>query len=214
MHKKLLVGVSVIGAALIFISGGLALAASDTYKFTVRGNVTAVDRTAKTLTVYTTHASGKASDDLAGNTIEFNTVGARIFKTVSGKKARVTLGGVPVGNEVVMTGAKRSNGQFNVSEITVNNNAFNVVGTLRGHNTTDKILTVDISYTDYKSSTFLDKRVLFSYGSNTKFYNYKNAEINADEVTNNDEKIKITGTVDNGNKWEAAKVIDGYTKAK
>ncbi|HLC49135.1 MAG TPA: hypothetical protein VJI96_01980 [Candidatus Andersenbacteria bacterium] len=213
MNKNFLAGgVMVIFAGLATAS--VVFASSDTYKFVVRGNVTEVDKGNNTVTVYTKHASAKAKDDLAGNTTEFNATGVKVYKWVKGKKVRVTLGGVPVGNEVVMEGAKRSEGRFNVSKITVNDNAFSAVGIIRGQSTSNKTLTVDVSYTDYKPTTFKDKRIIFSYGDNTKFYTKAGVEMNADEVANNDEQVKITGTVTSGSKWEALKVTDNYPKAK
>lgn len=212
MKMNFLVGTVV--AVVAVASAGTALASSDSYKFVVRGNVTRVDRTANTVTVYTQHASPLAQDDLAGETVEFNVSGAKVYKWVNGKKIRVTLGGVPVGYEVVMEGAKRSEDRFNVTKITVNDNAFTVVGKLRGHSTSNKTLTVDVSYTSYKPKTFSDKRITFNYGNNTKFYTKAGKEMNADELANNDEPVKITGTVSNGSKWEALKVTDDYPKAK
>ena len=213
MNKKFLVG-GAIAAFIAIVSMGTALAASDSYKFVVRGNVTKVDKDNKTITVYANHASERAKEDLAGDVVEYKASTAKVYKWVKGKKVRITLGGVPVGNEVVMEGAKNKNGNFGVTKITVNDNAFSIVGTLRGRNEDNKTLSVDISYTDYKSTTFKGKRVTFYYGGNTKFYNRSGAEINADEIANGDEQVKITGTVTSGNKWEALKVWDDYPKAK
>jgi hypothetical protein len=214
-HKYLWGAAGLVGATALIASS--TLAASTVYTFTLRGNVTAVDRTAKTVTVYPTQVSAKGQNDLAGNVTEFNVSAAKVYKYVSGKKVRITLGGIPVGNEVVMKGAKKSDDRYNVTEITVNDNSFTVVGTVRGHDTDNKIITVDVSYTSYKSATFKGKRISFYYGGNTKFYTYSNkkaVDMNADELANGDEKVQITGTVTNNNKWEALKVLDNYPKAQ
>lgn len=216
MKKQMLMGglaaVLLVAAAL---ATGSASAGSDQYKFTVRGNVTAVDRSAKTITIYATHTSAKASEDLAGNTTEFNVASTKFYKyNAAGKKVRTTIGNVPVGNEVVIKGAKKSNGQFNVSELTVNSNTFSMVGTLKAYDTNNKIATVEVSYIDYKSNSFKGKKVLVYYGANTTFRNQNNIEINSDEVNNDSEKVKITGTVGNASKFEALTFIDGYTKSK
>ncbi|MEK7499845.1 MAG: hypothetical protein AAB649_04540 [Patescibacteria group bacterium] len=214
MHKKFLV----IGGAVVAIAAVAfsipALASSDSYKFLIRGNVTEVDKANKTITVVSTHTSANAQDDLAGELVEFNTSAAKIYKWVNGKKVRVTLGGVPVGHEVVMEGAKRSEGRFNVSKITVNDNAFTVVGILRNHNTSDKTLKVDVSYSSYKSAAVVDKRITFQYAGNTKFYSRTGAEITKEDLGDGDQNIKVVGIVTNGNKWEALKVTDDYAKAK
>lgn len=213
MNKKALIG-GVLAGMLALGATAVAIAGSSNYRFLVRGNVTAVDRSAKTVTVYTTHASPLATDDLAGNVVEFNATSAKVYRWVNGKKTRVTLGGVPVGYEVVMEGAKNKNGHFEVTKITVNDNAFSVVGLLRDIDTANKTMKVEVSYSSYKSSTFLKKNVIFHYGGNTKFYTRSGSEKNQDEISAGDQRVKITGTVTNGTKWEALKVYDDYAKAK
>lgn len=214
MHKKLLlIGGAIIAIAAVALTT-TSYASSDSYKFLVRGNVTEVDRANKTITVVSAHASANAKDDLAGEEVEFNASAAKVYKWVNGKKVRVTLGGVPVGYEVVMEGAKRSEGRFNVSKITVNDSSFTVVGVLRNHNKDNKQLKVDVSYSSYKSASVLDKRITIQYAGNTKFYSRTGAEMSKDDLGDGDQNIQIVGKVTNGNKWEALKITDDYAKAK
>lgn len=214
MHKKFLAVGGAVAVIVGFAMSTPAFASSDSYKFVARGNVIEVDKPNKTLTVNTTHASASAVDDLAGEVVEFNASAAKVYKWVNGKKVRVTLGGIPVGNEVVMEGAKRSEGRFNVSKITVNDNAFTVVGILRTHDTSNKTLKLDVSYSSYKSTSVVDKSVTFQYAGSTKFYSRTGAEITKDDLGDGDQNIKIVGKVTNGNNWEALKVTDDYAKAK
>lgn len=203
-------------AAVALIAVGLSStkAASDKYKFTIRGDVTKVDRTNNTVTIYTRFSSADAKDDLAGNTIEFNVSGAKFYKYKDGTKVRTTLGNVPVQLEVVAKGAKRGTDRYNISELTVNPNDFSLVGTVQGHNKGDKILTVQVTSSTYKESAIKGNDIKLYYGSNTKFRNQALIEINSDEIANNKEKIKVTGVVVSGWKYEARDVIDGYDKAK
>jgi len=214
MNNKflLVVGAIVVCAGVAFATP--AFASTHSYKFLVRGNVIEVDKANKTVTVNSTHASANAKEDLAGEVVEFNASAAKVYKWVSGKKVRVTLGGVPVGHEVVMEGTKRSEGRFNVSKITVNDNAFSVVGILRKHDKSNKTLKLDISYSSYKSAAVLGKRVSFQYSGNTKFYSRSGAEMSKDDLGKGDQNLKVVGIVTNGNKWEVQKVTDNYAKAK
>ncbi len=217
-HKWYLIGgtsISTLAVVALLIGAALPAHASDVYKFTLKGNVTEVDKGAKTITIYPTSTSAKAQNDLAGTKTEFNVAGAKFYKYDSnGKKVRTTIGNVPVGNEVVASGAKRANGNFNISELTVNSNTFSLVGTLKDFDTSNKTMTVTVSYTTYKSGTYLNKDVKIYYGSNMTVMNDHKVEINSDEVSNNSEKVKVTGTVGNGWKFEALTMIDGYAKAK
>lgn len=214
MNKKILLAggiiVAIAGVALITP----ALASSNSYKFLVRGNVTEVDRANKTINVVTKHASESAKVDLAGSEVEFNTSAAAVYKWVNGKKVRVTLGGVVVGQEVVMEGAKRSEGRFNVSKITINDNSFTVVGVLRKHDEVKNALRMDVSYSSYKSAAVLGKRITIQYAGNTKFYSRTGKEISEEELGTGDQNIQVIGKVVNGSVWEAAKVTDDYAKAK
>ena len=214
MFKKFLVVGGLCAAVVGFAFSAPASASTDSYKFLVRGNVTEVDRANKTVTVASTHTSANAKDDLAVEAVEFNASAAKVYKWVNGKKVRVTLGGVPVGYEVVMEGAKRSDDRYNVSKITVNDNSFTVVGILRKHDTSNKTLKVDVSYSSYKSAAVLGKRITLQYAGNTKFYSRTGKEISKDELGTGDQNIQVVGKVSNGNKWEALKVTDDYAKAK
>jgi len=190
--------------------------ASDVYKFTIRGQVTEVDRANKTVTIYTTYtATEKAKNDLPGNTFEFNASGARYYKyDAKGKKVRTTIGNVPVQAEVVVKGAKRAEGRYNISELTVNPSSFSLVGTVQAHDKSNKIITVEVSTSTYKETSIKGKDIKVYYGNNTTFRNKDLGDINSDELANNKEKVKVTGTVTNGWKYEATSVIDGYEKTK
>lgn len=202
-------------AALIAVGLTTTRAASDKYKFTIRGDVTKVDRANNTVTIYIRMTSPDAKDDMAGNTIEFNVTGGKFYKyNKDNKKVRTTLGNVPVQNEVVAKGAKRSTDRYNISEITVNPNDFSLVGTIQGNNKGDKILTVEVKTSTYKESAIKGKDVKLYYGENTIFRNKQLEQIKQDDIANNREKMKVTGVVVNGWKYEAREVIDGYAKDK
>jgi hypothetical protein len=209
----------VAGAGTLVLVSLVALAsqvqADETYKFTIRGQVQAVDRANKTITISSTYTSDKAKDDLAGNAIEFNVNGAKFYKYDKNlKKVRTTLGNVPVQAEVVAKGSKRGTDRYNISELTVNPSSFSLIGKVKKQDSNNKILTVEVSSSDYKEATYKGKDVKVYYGDNTKFKNRQLQDINSDEIAANEEKAKIAGTVTNGWKFEALTVIDDYNKAK
>lgn len=204
-----------IAVLALVVAAGYAQAA-DTYKFTMRGQVKAVDRANNTVTIYGTYVpTDAAKDDLAGKTFEFNASGAKFYKYDKNlKKVRTTIGNVPVQAEVVVKGAKRGDERFNISELTVNPSTFTLVGKIKDHDSTNKILTVEVTTSEYKESTFKGKDIKVYYGANTTFRNNQLGQINSDEVAKNSQKAKISGTVTNGWKFEALSVIDGYEKAR
>lgn len=206
-------GALVVAAALVLSSP--ALAASNTYNFTIRGDVTTVDKTSKTLTVYPRHVSPLAQNDLAGVKTEFNASGAKFYKyDAKGKKVRITLGSVPVGNEVVVKGAKRGEDRYNISEVTVNSNMFSIVGTVKDQDTVNKTIKIEILSSTYKEAQLKGKTITTYYSGSTSFRNENNVTINADELSNDDERAKLTGIVTNNSKFEVGTVIDGYQKSK
>lgn len=222
-HHHLLVaavGMLLIGGALFF--GNLSRATSDAYVFTARGDVIQVDRANNTLKVYSRHTLAVAADDLSGKVIEFNITGAKVFGyDAKGKKIRLTVGGLDVGDEVVLRGAKRKADHFNVSTITRNDNVVTVKGTLHTHDKSNRILTIDLTSLTkksdgkaYRADTFTKgKRVQVYYASSTKIKNKSGAQINADELPGNSEPIEVRGAiVKYGSRFEVksdAVVIDG-----
>lgn len=208
------------------IVGGLAVLAlvavahyaqaASTYKFTIRGVVKEVDKTNKTISIYTTHTSDdKAAADLSGNTVEFKTTGAKFYKyDNNSKKVRIAIGNVPVQSEVVVKGTKRSETSYVINELTVNQSTFSLVGTVKKHDTTNKTISVEVSTSTYKEKDLKGKTVIVYYGGNTKFYNAALKDINSDELNNNLEKAKVTGVITSGWKFEGLSVIDGYEKAR
>lgn len=209
-----------IGGALFF--GNFSRAASDVYVFTARGDVIQVDRANNTLKVYSRHTSTEAKDDLGGQVIEFNIAGAKVFGyDAKGARVRLTVGGLDIGDEVVLRGAKRKADHFNVSTITRNDNVVTVKGTLHAHDKSNRILTINLTSLTrksdgkaYRSDAFpKGNRVQVYYGTSTKFKNNSGKEINPDEAANNSEPIEVRGAiVKYGSRFEVksdAVVIDG-----
>lgn len=203
-HHLLVAGAAflLIGGALFF--GNFSRAAKDTYVFSARGDVIQVDRANNTLKVYVRHASAEAVDDLGGKITEFNITGAKVYGyNTKSQKVRITVGALDVGDEVVLRGAKRSSDRFNVSTITENDNRVTVKGTLKAHDKSNRILTIELGSVTKKADgkalrpdTFSKgTKVLVYYAGSTKFKNKSGNEINPDEVANNSENIEVRNVV-------------------
>lgn len=222
-HQHLLVvaiAFLLVGGALFF--GNFGRAASDSYIFTGRGDVIQVDRANNTLKVYVRHTSAGATDDLAGKVTEFNITGATFYGyNNQGKKVRVTVGSLDVGDEVALRGAKRSSDRYNLSTVTENDNRVTVKGTLKTHDKSNRILTIElgsvVKKTDgkaFRSATFSKgSRVIVYYATSTKFRSKAGNELNPDDLANNSEPVEVRGAIVRyGSRFEVAGdavVIDG-----
>ena len=218
-----------VGAAAVALLAGIwhVAAAADQYVFLVRGDITDIDAAHKTVTVNSRYVGlGNAGEnDLAGKAVEMSVSKAIYFKyNATGTKVRTTLGSFNVGDEVVVRGAKKDGGNFNVSVMTLNDNKVNLRGILQGQDVDAKYLEIDINKMVtasngkiYKPSTFkVGDRVRVYYGNGTKFYSRDGKEMNPDEVSNDNEQITVKGiNVRFGSRLEAgpdATVTDGRYK--
>ena len=203
MKNAIMVG-GVIGlaiAASIAVVGTQSLGATDVYKFLVRGIVTEVTSSANSVTMYSTHVSGLAKTDLAGVIKDFNVKTTKFYKWTAGKKKRVTIGSVKVGDEVVMRGVKKSNGQFNVTKLTVNDRSFSIVGKLKTIDTTTRKMTILVGTSTYKQITYANKEVEVTYDDNTEFKSLGSL-INVDELVADSQQVKVIGAIVNDGQWE------------
>ncbi len=208
--KNAIIAGGVIGLAIaagIATVGTQSLGATDVYKFLVRGIVTEVTSSANSVTMYSTHTSGLSKTDLAGVVQDFNVKTTKFYKWTSGKKVRVTIGSVKVGDEVVMRGVKKSNGQFNVVKLTVNDRSFSIVGRLKDIDTTNRRLTILVGTSTYKQSTYVDKEVVMTYDDNTEFMSLGSI-INLDELNADNQKVKVIGAIVNDGQWEVTNLWD------
>lgn len=207
MKKAIMLGgfLGLIVAAGISMVGTQSFGATDVYKFLIRGIVTEVTPAANSVTMYSTHTSGLAKTDLAGVITDFNVKTTKFYKWALGKKKRVTIGSVKVGDEVVMQGVKKSNGQFNVVKLTVNDRSFSIVGKIKAIDTTNRTITILVGTSTYKQVTYVNKEVVMTYDDNTEFFSLGNL-INSDEQTADSQKVKVIGAIVNDGQWEVTKL--------
>lgn len=195
-------------AGLLFVGAVTIDAATDRYKFVARGTVTAVDGTLKTVTVSVTHITGKGESDLKGKTIVFKGASAKIYKTADGKEKRIKLTNIAVGDELTMKGVAKSDDTYVLTWVRVNARSFELIGTLKSHDTALKRLTIAAKTSSYKPTTYKGKDVVVKYSDSTKFI-ANGKEVNADEIAKGDHKVKVSGKIV-GNEWEADRFIDNF----
>lgn len=209
MKKSWLIGGGIVVLIIIALYAIGASAATDKYKFIIRGIVTDVDADQKTLTASVTHVTGKAANDLQGKTPLFKASSAKIYKTGAGKEVRIKLSGVKVGDEIVMKGVAKSDDTFALTWAHVNSRSFEVVGILKERDSTLKTVKLLVKTSSYKSSTYKDKEVVMKYGGNTVFTSGGQSR-ESDEITAGDQKVKVSGTIV-GTAWEISKFVDNYS---
>lgn len=191
-----------------------ANAAGDRYKFLAKGIVTEVNTTGNTIRVVATYASDQAKSDLLGTAIDYTVKGSTFYKWQNGKKNRVTFTKVAqVGDEVVVYGAAKANGQYNASWVVCNDRSFSVIGKLREHKAEAKQLRLEVISSTYKDAYYKNKEIWVEYGNNAKLYTNTNAEMNWDDLTVSDQRFKVQGSIQT-NKWDVTKAWDNYKKAK
>lgn len=206
MNKILLGGSSFAVVAVLSLAALGSSAATDSYKFTARGVVTAVDADTKIVTVSITHASEKAKNDLIGETKDFRSSTAKVYKSAGSKKVRVKVSSINDGDEIVMKGAAKSDGSFAVSWAEINDRSFTLNGTLKEHDSTHKTLKIAVTSSTYKSSTYNGKDVVVKYTGNTVFKS--GGEVREpDDIVADNQTVKVTGKIV-GSNWD----LDTYAE--
>lgn len=208
MLKKILLGGGMLAVVALLAVVAVGANATDEYAFLVRGIVTENNTTTKTVRVYVTHTSPAAQNDLAGNVQDFSVSTATFYKWVSGVKKTVNQSAATVGSEVVLKGVKKTSGQFNVTALTVNDRSFEIVGKIREHDTALRRVKILVGTSTYKQAFYVNKEVAMQYDDNTVFMSLGKV-INSDEVTADNQTVKVRGVVSNG-AWELSRFWDDY----
>lgn len=219
MKKYLFFGAAVglVLALITLINAGVfttgTRAGGTKYIFTARGVITQFDEANKTIKVDITKAEGKNKSDLEGTNREFIVKNAKVVKQVNGKDVRVTYHNFVIGQEVGVKGAAKDDDTFDISFARIHDRAFTVVGLLEAHNKTTKTLKILVTTSTYKPSTYKKgTEITMSYTDDSKFKNTNGtSEVSFSDLNTNDQKVKLTGTIENSGTWKVKTLIDGYT---
>lgn len=189
-------------------------AAGDKYMFTARAIITSVDEANKSFKADVTKATGdKARDNMEGSNIEFKIGTAKVYKSIGGKDKRGTYHNLAIGQEVGLKGAAKDNDTFEVTFARIHQRSFNVTGLLKNHNETAKTLKISVITSSYKPATYTKgTEITMNYKDvDTTFYSKSTKlPVSFDQVDANNQKIKVSGYIENASTWQVTQLIDGY----
>lgn len=200
MKQGVLLGVVaavlVVGLATFAVSSRAANKA-----FVFRGDVTKFDKANGNVHMFVRVST---LEEYAGGTYEINAKNAVFYKyDAKQKKVRSTFGSTinNDGYEIVVKGTVDDSEAFKANTVVRNDTTVKLRGTLRGVNTANNYLDVEIDKIvfqstgkAYRAGTFmLGNRVRVHYDADsTKFLSRDGNVMNEDEFSDNDEKITIT----------------------
>lgn len=195
------------GVALVALTFALPSEAAD-YPFVVRG---VVDKsvTTKIVNVTVTNASTKAIPETVSKNIGYSISTANVYKWINGVKKPVSKSQIKLGDEVVMKGNKVGS-TFKVTELTINDRSFEILGRVRDLNTDNKTITVQVARSSYRESGIKGNRITINYDKNTACKRL-GSTIGCSTINTPDNIIKIIGSVTGANqKYEATKIWAQY----
>src|SRR3989344_2414642 len=195
------------GLAAFALAFAMPSEAAD-YPFVIRG-VVDVAVTTKIVNVTATNASSKATADTVGKNVGYSLTTAKVYKYINGVKKLVSASHIKLGNEVVMKGNKVG-GTFKVTELTINDRSFEILGRVRDLNTDNKTITVQVARSTYRESGLKGNRITINYDTKTACKRLGSA-IGCSTINTPDNIIKIVGSVTGTNqKYEATKIWAQY----
>ena len=222
------VALAVVALAAVGVLGHLwqSAEAADEYTFLIRGDVVAINTGEKTITVNSRHTSSAGENDLGGQSVEIQVKGAAFYKYDNKlNKVRTTLGSFDVGQEVVVKGAKKSEGHYNASWVVRNYHMVNIRGAVDSHDVANNFLKINLDKVvrvadkkAYRPSTFTTSDIITVYydEDSTKFLSRDGNSMNEDEISNDGEQITVENAeVRYGSRFIAgpdAKITDGKYK--
>lgn len=198
-------GVAAVAAiALVFAPSSDAA----DYPFVVRG---VVDKsvTSKVAHVTVTSASTKAIPETVSKNIGYSISSAKVYKWINGVKKPVSKSQIKLGDEVVMKGNKVGS-TFKVSELTINDRGFEILGRVREVNTDEKTITVQVARSTYREKGLKGNRLKINYSKHTDCKRL-GSDVDCSTVDTGDNIIKIQGSVTGTNqKYEATNIWAQY----
>jgi len=178
---------------------------ASTPKFSLNGNILAIDATNKTITV----KNLKGSKDIQKMTqvVIYTTADTKIWK--DGKKAVFT--DLKIGDKVEVTG-RIETGNYTAKTINAHTVKFELTGEVVSIDTAAKKLTVTVKTGDAVAREFKDKNVVIAYTDSTKFV--RSSGVTAIGDLKAGVRVNIKGTA-SGDMWSATRIVAlGMKKAE
>jgi len=204
-HQFLNPGITAVGLlAMAFLAVAFYLVPASTSAastFLIRGDVVRYDKGNGTVDVYFRHTNS-AAEHFAGEIHEINVNNSKFYKYDSKQKKVASTFGSTLDNsgyEVVVRGTVDGSNAFKANWLVRNDNTVRIRGNVRGHDTTNNYLEIELDTTQYqatkkpyKATTFTKgKTVRVYYADNSKFRSRDNNTMQEDEITNDDEKVTL-----------------------
>ncbi len=215
--KKILFTSGIVAVLTVAVVAGttVADAASERYKFTARGTITAIDPTNKTIKVDVNKATpAKAAADMEGENKEFKVGDAKIYSysNTTKKDKRVTLGTLQIGQEIGFKGAAKTDDTFDASFIRIHDRSFTVVGVLQAHDQTARTMTILLTSSSYKPTIYKHGTTInLSYPESATFYEKSiKTAVTFDTVDANAQKVQVKGAITGSNTWEVKTLVDHF----
>lgn len=215
MKKVFLLAVIAAISVAVVVGALKTQAASDRYKFTARGIITTVDKNKETIKVDVNKATGgKSVDDLEGKTKEFKLDDAKFYQynATTKKDKRVTIGALVIGQEIGFKGTARTDDTYPLTFVRIHDRSFTVVGLIKGHTEGTRIIKILFNSSTYKPSVYKQgTEISMEYPEDATFYEKTTkTPITFGTVKANDQKVKVTGTIEGANTWKIKTLIDHY----
>ncbi|MEK7556970.1 MAG: hypothetical protein AAB538_03260 [Patescibacteria group bacterium] len=218
MKKEAVWGLGALTVAAVFavaVWGTGSRAAGAKYTFTARVIVTGVDQANKSFKADVTKAvPTKAKDDIEGRNVEFKAGTAKVVKVFNGLDKAATYKNIQIGQELGIKGTAKDNDTYELSFVRIHDRGFKVVGLLQKHDETNRELTILVTSSTYKPTTYKKGTLIVMkyFESNSTFYSKSTkTPVSFSVVKANNQKVQVTGTFTSSNTWEVASLIDGYT---
>lgn len=152
-------------AALAFSLAAPAFADTN-YPFVLRGTTDVKPATKQLVYVTVTAGSTKALDEVKNQNIGYSIGTAKVYGYVNGVKKLESWKQIKLGSEVVMKG-KKIGDTFKVTELTINDRSFEIIGKVTDINTDKKTISVNVMQSTYREKGLKSNEVTMQYTPST-----------------------------------------------
>lgn len=208
MRRAFLFSSGVVGIVVGVFALAYLTSAAARVTFTGEGTVQEHDFSGKNIRIHFTKMSASAEKFL-GRSIDVGVSSAKIYaKDDQGKRKRVRQGNLPIGGRVTVKGTVKSDDRLLATTVTRQEGTFTMEGTLRTYSASRRDITIDVKTSNYKKSRYEGKdSVFFVFSDSTKVYGKTGSAKQLDEVTVNDQKVRVEGK-EVGTQLEVSKLTE------
>lgn len=179
------------------------------YSFVIRGVTDLKAPTKSVIYVTVTNATSKAVPETLHLNLGYSIGTAKIYKIINGVKKPTLSTQIKMGDEVVMKGNKIG-GTFKVSEVTINERTFDLVGKVKDINTDVKRMRVLVGHSTYRNAGIKNKEITLTYTGATTCKRL-GSSVACSTVDSKDQLIRAKGSVTGENQvYTLTNLWDNY----